>query len=61
MPSGEWHTIQVVQKGDHIECSLDGKKYLDVKDDAFPKAGKVGLWSKSDAQTYFDNLKVAEK
>jgi hypothetical protein len=61
VPSGEWHTIQVVQKGDHIECSLDGKKYLDVKDDTFNKPGKVGLWTKSDAQTYFDDFKVSGK
>jgi hypothetical protein len=61
IPAGEWHTIKVVQKGDHIECSVDDKKYLDVKDDAFPKAGKVGLWTKSDAQTYFDDLQVSGK
>jgi hypothetical protein len=61
IPAGEWHTIKVVQNGDHIECSLDDKKYLDVKDDAFAKAGKVGLWTKADAQTYFDSLEVVKK
>ena len=59
VPSGEWHTIKVVQKGNQIECYLDGKKYLEAKDDTFPKAGKVGLWTKSDAQTLFDNFKVS--
>jgi hypothetical protein len=44
--------------GSHIECSLDGKKYLDVKDGAFKDGGKIGLWTKSDAQTRFDDLKV---
>jgi hypothetical protein len=61
IPSGEWHTIQVVVKGDKVECSLDGKKYLEAKDDTFPKAGKVGLWTKSDAQTYFDDFQVSGK
>lgn len=47
--------------GDHIECSLDHKKLLDVKDDTFKEAGKVGLWSKADAQTHFDGFTVAGK
>jgi hypothetical protein len=58
---GEWHTLKVKQAGNHIECYLDGKKMLDARDDTFKKAGKVGLWSKSDAQTHFDNFKVSGK
>ena len=42
----------------HIECFVDGKKYLEAKDDTFDKAGKVGLWTKADAQTYFDQFQV---
>jgi hypothetical protein len=48
-------------EGDHIECYLDGQKLLDVKDDTFKEAGKVGLWSKSDAQTHFDSFAVSGK
>jgi hypothetical protein len=59
--AGEWHNLKIEMKGDHIRCYLDGKKYLDVKDSTFEKAGKVGLWSKADAQTHFDNLKVSGK
>jgi hypothetical protein len=51
-----WHTLRVVMTGDHIECYYDGKKYLDVNDSTFPEAGKIGLWSKSDAQSQFDDL-----
>jgi hypothetical protein len=61
VPAGEWHTLKVKMAGDHIECSLDGKKYLDVKDDSITKPGKVGLWTKADAQTYFDDFKVSGK
>jgi hypothetical protein len=61
VPVGEWHRIKVKQQGDHIECFLDGEKMLDAKDDMFPKAGKIGLWTKSDAQTHFDDLKVSGK
>jgi hypothetical protein len=59
--AGEWHKIKVEMEGDHIECYLDGQKLLDVKDDTFKEPGKVGLWSKSDAQTHFDNFEVSGK
>jgi hypothetical protein len=58
IPAGEWHTLKVTMSGEKIECFLDGKKYLDVKDDAITKAGKVGLWTKADAQTRFDNFQA---
>jgi len=51
-----WHTLRVIMRGDAIECSYDGKKYLEVSDAAFPGSGKIGLWSKADAQTLFDDL-----
>jgi hypothetical protein len=51
-----WHTLRVTMSGDHIECSYDGKKYLDVRDSTFKDAGKIGLWTKADAQTHFDDL-----
>jgi hypothetical protein len=56
--AGEWHVLQVRHVGDHIECYLDGNKELDVKDNTFPKEGRVGLWTKADARTYFDGLRV---
>jgi hypothetical protein len=56
-PAG-WHTLEVEMVGSHIECSFDGKRYLDVKDSTFEGSGKIGLWSKADAQSHFDNLKV---
>jgi hypothetical protein len=61
VPTGEWHTLEIQQMGDHIECSLDGKKYLDVNDTTYDQAGKIGLWTKSDAQTRFDDLRVQGK
>ena len=60
VPAGEWHTLKIKHVGDHIECFLDGKKHLDVKDDSIDKAGKVGLWTKADAQTSFDNFQVTD-
>lgn len=53
-----WHTLRVTMTGDHIECYYDGKKYLDAKDSTFKEAGKIGLWTKADAQTHFVDLIV---
>lgn len=53
-----WHTLRITMNGDHIECFYDGKKYLDVNDSTFEEAGKIGLWTKADAQTHFDDLTV---
>lgn len=59
MRSEGWHTLRVTMTGDHIECFYDGKKYLDVNDGTFKDAGKIGLWTKADAQTHFDDLNVS--
>jgi hypothetical protein len=51
-----WHTLRVTMMGDQITCYYDGKKYLEAKDSTLPDAGKIGLWSKADAQSQFDEL-----
>ncbi len=53
-----WHTFRVTMTGERIECYFDGRKYLDVSDSTFKGAGKIGLWTKADAQTHFDDLTV---
>lgn len=55
------HTLRVTMSGDHMECYYDGKKYLEQKDATFTNAGKIGLWSKADAQSQFDNLTLVGK
>ena len=44
--------------GDHLTCDLDGKTLLDVRDTTIQEAGMVGLWSKADARTKFDDLRL---
>jgi hypothetical protein len=57
--SDGWHTLRVTMKGDQIACYYDGKKYNEAKDSTFTEAGKIGLWSKADAQSQFDDLTLA--
>ncbi len=51
-----WHILRVTMKGNLIQCYYDGRKYLEAKDGTFPGSGKIGLWTKADAQTQFDDL-----
>ena len=47
-------------KGTHIVCKLDGETFLEVDDATFTEAGAIGLWSKSDARSAFDDLVLKE-
>ena len=57
--SGEWHRVTVDHDGDHIVCSLNGATMIDVRDNTISKAGGIGLWTKADARTSFDDLLVS--
>jgi hypothetical protein len=59
VPVGEWHKLKVEVKGNKMEGYLDGEKIWEVTDDTFKEAGKVGLWSKADAQSHFDQFKAS--
>jgi hypothetical protein len=60
VPADEWHVLRVIHEGSNILCYLDGKLYLYVKDATFSQTGKIGLWTKADAQTSFADLKVTD-
>lgn len=53
-----WHTILVDHEGDQIACSLNGVAKLEVTDDTFLEAGFIGVWTKADAATSFDDILV---
>jgi hypothetical protein len=59
--SAGWHILRVIMEGDRIQCYYDGRKVLEARDQTFPGPGKIGLWTKADAQTHFDNLKLIGK
>jgi hypothetical protein len=56
--SGEWHELKVECMGSRIICYYDGQKKIEATDDTFKESGKIGLWSKADSVTYFDDLVV---
>lgn len=56
-----WHVLKVVVAGDRIECFIDDKPIAQATDKALPDAGMIGLWTKGDATTLFDDLAVEQK
>jgi Domain of Unknown Function (DUF1080) len=58
VPSGQWSTLSVTARGNLFTVSLNGEKLYEVEDGTFAEAGKVGLWTKADSVTYFDDLNV---
>lgn len=57
VPSGIWQELRVEATGNHIRGFLNGKQVVEATDDTF-KAGKAGLWTKSDSITCFDNFEI---
>jgi len=53
-----WHEIRIDHRGATIAASFDGKKLIELEDSTFIEPGMVGLWTKADAATAFDDLTV---
>jgi hypothetical protein len=54
-----WHTLAIEMRGDSIAVYFNAAKVMEAKDTTFAEAGKVGVWTKADSVTYFDDLTVA--
>jgi hypothetical protein len=61
VPAGQWSTLRVVARGPLFEVHFNGAKLYEVEDTTFSKAGKVGVWTKADSVTQFDDLTVVIK
>ncbi len=57
---GQWHELKVEIEDFTFRVSLNGKLVGEIQDPekVFPDAGMVGVWTKADSVTYFDNLSV---
>src|SRR5436190_262640 len=58
---GHWHTLRVDFHGSHFVITFDGKKALEWDDETFKDAGKVGVWTKADSVTLFDDFTFGSK
>ena len=55
---GEWFTMSIEMTGNMISCSLNSIKMIETTDDAFISPGNIGLWTKADGISYFDDFEV---
>jgi len=54
--SGVWHTLRVDFAVNKFTVTFDGGKVIEASDDSFSEAGKVGVWTKADSVTLFDDF-----
>jgi hypothetical protein len=52
----QWHTLRVEFAGKRIRVALDGKVYIEVDDERIAGSGAVGVWTKADSVTLFDDF-----
>ena len=57
----EWHNLHVDFQGSHFTVTFDGKKAIEWDDETFKDAGKVGVWTKADSVTLFDDFSYGGK
>jgi len=60
VPAGQWNTLRVEFEGEQIKVLLNGKTYIDVRDDHISGSGQVGVWTKADSVTAFDDFSYGE-
>lgn len=61
VPSGKWSTLRVEFAGNLFTVFFDDKKLFEVEDNALKNAGAVGLWTKADSITLFDDFSYGLK
>jgi hypothetical protein len=61
VPSQQWGTLRIVANGPRIEVYVNGSKLYEVEDTTFTSPGKVGVWTKADSVTCFDDLTVVTR
>jgi hypothetical protein len=61
VPSNQWHALRVDFHGSHFTVTFNGAKTIDWDDETFKDAGKVGVWTKADSVTEFDDFAYGSK
>jgi hypothetical protein len=55
-----WHALRADVVGDRIQVYWDGRRVIDDRDVTFGAPGKVGVWTKADSRTHFDDFVVID-
>ena len=54
----QWQSLTLVVQGTHFQVLLNNRPLFEATDATFKDMGKVGLWTKADSVTYFDDFSV---
>jgi hypothetical protein len=60
VPANRWHSLRIDFKGTRFRVSYNGNQLFEVEDSTFNNAGKLGLWTKADSVTLFDQITYGE-
>ncbi|MGY3460177.1 hypothetical protein ACVWW5_005627 [Bradyrhizobium sp. LM3.4] len=58
--SGQWHVLRCDFAGSRFKVTYDGQPLFEVEDATIAHAGMIGLWTKADSVTLFDDLTYGE-
>ncbi len=61
VPKNTWCTLKVTFQGKSCAVFFNGTQLFEVEDATFADAGKVGLWTKADSVTHFDDFQIESK
>ena len=61
VPKQTWSELRIVFQGNRHTVFFNGTRLFEVEDSTFPEAGKVGLWTKADSVTHFDDFSFQGK
>jgi hypothetical protein len=59
--AGKWNALRVEFAGKLFGVSINGTKVFEVEDNTFSEAGAVGVWTKADSVTLFDDFSYGNK
>jgi hypothetical protein len=57
----QWHTLRVDFQDQHFVVTFDGKKVIEADDDRITGVGAIGVWTKADSVTAFDDFSFGGK
>jgi hypothetical protein len=61
VPANVWHALRVEFSGTRIKVLLDGEPYVEQEDSHIQGSGAVGVWTKADSVTAFDDFSYGAK
>jgi hypothetical protein len=58
VPANLWHTLRVEFESSRFSVGFNGQRLFEVDDRTFSDAGQIGLWTKADSVTLFDQIEI---